>query len=168
MNRRQFNTRLAALGLAPLLPSMASARAAAPLSGAAVAHYPWAVHYARVQGACSPTVLANALRIPPELAGELVMKMQVEGVVSAPGLTGIARAVNPINWRIQTAPTAATSTGRTLNNRLRKFLSNADASNTGEAGTQEPDEPPLTKARKTESARSPTDQPTGSAESPPA
>ena len=126
-------------------------------------HYPWAVRYARVHDACSPDRLSRAFRMAPEIAREVFAKMQAEGVISAPGLSGISRAVDPINWDIQFSPSPAQSARQALNRRLRKMLDDPS-----EAGTQEPDEAPVTEARKTESEPTPEDPPTGSAESPPA
>ncbi|MDQ2090042.1 hypothetical protein [Marimonas arenosa] len=72
MNRRQFNSRFVALGLAPLAPAPVVATATpAPLSGPAARHCPWAVQYARVHEACSPGRLARAFRLAPEVAQEL-------------------------------------------------------------------------------------------------
>ena len=164
MNRRQFNTRLAALGLAPLAPlPTAAPAAAAPLSGTAAMHYNWAARYARVHDACSPERLARAFRLAPETATEIFVKLQADGVITAPGLSGLARAVNPINWDLQFSPSAAQTTRAALSRRLRRVL------DPSETGTPEPDERAASEAAtKTESARSPEAPSTGSAECPPA
>lgn len=164
MNRRQFNIRLSALGTAPLVPlPAAAAPATGTLSGAAAMHYPWAMRYARVHDACSPERLARAFRLAPEVAQEIFIKMQAEGVITVPGLSGLARAADPINWDLQFSSSTAQSTRGALSRRLRKALDHR------EAGTQEPHERPASAAAtETESAHSPEDRPTGSAESPPA
>ncbi|MDU8927374.1 hypothetical protein RXV86_08265 [Alisedimentitalea sp. MJ-SS2] len=159
MNRRQFNTRLTALGLAPLVPSVASSSAVGPLSPAASAQYPWALQYTRVHGSCSPARLAKALKVKPEIAGQLFARLQANGIVSAPGFTGIARTVNPIDWNLQSAASPMQKAGRTLQ-RLHDAFRKTSA--------PEPDEQPLKEARKTESAHSPVAQSTGSAEHRPA
>ena len=170
MNRREFNIRLAALGTAPLAPALSTsaagataASAAAPLSGKALMHYPWAARYARVHDACSPGRLARAFHLAPDTASEIFAKLQADGVISAPGLTGIARATNPINWDLQFSPSPAQTARRALSNRLRKALSERR-----EAGSSEPDEPAVKAATETELSPRPEDPPTGSGECPPA
>jgi len=162
MNRREFNTRLAALGLAPLAPVPVAATAKTALSGKAAMHYPWAVRYARVHDACSPEKLARAFRLPPDAATEIFVKLQSEGVISVPGLSGVARATNPINWDLQFSPSSAQTTRNALSKRLRKALSeNREADHRRPGG-----QPASEAATETESAHSPEDRSSGSAESP--
>jgi hypothetical protein len=157
MNRRDFNIRLAALGATPLAPALPATAATAPatLSGKALMHYPWAARYARVHDACSPDRLARVFRLAPETAGQIFAKLQADGVISAPGLTGIARATNPINLDLQFSPSTAQSTRTALSKRLKKALSEKR-----ETVVSEADEPPVKAATETELSPTPEDPPT--------
>ncbi|UYV36932.1 hypothetical protein N4R57_18460 [Rhodobacteraceae bacterium D3-12] len=146
MNRRDFNIRLMALGATPLAPALPGAAATAPpaaLSGKALMHYPWAARYARVHDACSPERLARAFGISPDIAGELFAKLQFDGVISAPGLTGVARAVNPINWDLQFSPSTAQVSRNAMAKRLRKALTDRRDANPSEPDTPPEDTPAL-------------------------
>ncbi|WP_137701466.1 hypothetical protein [Marimonas lutisalis] len=139
MNRRQFNLGLATLGAVPALPIPPVNAAAAPLSGTAAMHYPWAVRYAKVHGRCTPGALARAFRLSPAVAGELFVKMQADGVIAAPGLSGAAPALNPINWDLQLSSTGQRGAATSLRARLRRALDDT-LDDAGEAGLDEPDE----------------------------
>lgn len=156
MNRRDFNIRLMALGAAPLAPALPGAAATAPpaaLSGKALMHYPWAARYARVHDACSPGRLARAFNLPHDIAGELFAKLQRDGVISAPGLSGVARAVNPIDWDAQFSPSPAQTARTAMAKRLRKALTErreTDAPLPAAETTSAEADPPPTEATETE------------------
>ena len=94
MNRRQFTASLAALFAAPALPALPRAAAAAAPAVPPGA-YAWAQLIARSQNTCSPDMLARLLHLRPEVAQVLFKDMVVDGVLRAPGTTGIARAAQP-------------------------------------------------------------------------
>lgn len=142
MNRRDFTKRLMALAAAPLapaLPAAAATTATGTLSGSALMHYPWAARFARVHDACSPQKLARAFNLSPETAAELFAKLQIDGVISAPGITGIARAVNPIDWDAQFSTSPAQAARSAVTKRLGKALNQPRESSLSEP--DEPDEP---------------------------
>lgn len=85
-------------------------------------HYPWAVRYAQVHSACSPETLAQAFRLSPEVARQIMARMQANGVITAPGLSGLARATAPVNWDLQLGRRAVTSARPGLSQRLRRML----------------------------------------------
>lgn len=99
-------------------------------------HYPWAARFARVHDACSPQKLARAFNLAPETAAELFAKLQIDGVISAPGITGIARAVNPIDWDAQFSTSPAQAARSAVTKRIGKALNQPR-----ETGVSEPDEP---------------------------
>ena len=131
-------------------------------------HYSWAARYAQVHGGCTPERLATAFRIPQPVAAELFGKLQADGILAAPGFSGIARAVNPVNWSDLQFSRPAAPTPGALARRLRRALE--ERGTESETGTPEPDERPdeiATTARETGSEGSPAARSTGSAESPP-
>ena len=95
MNRREFNTSLAAVAAAPFLPlpAAAASRPAALPAGT----YAWAKLIARAQNKCSPAMLARHLRIAPDAAGQVFNELLHDGVLRAPGVTGSAQASQPID-----------------------------------------------------------------------
>ena len=113
MNRRQFTTSLAALGLLPALPIVIPAVAATAPTVPAGA-YAWAHLIARAQTKCSPAMLARQLHLSPEVAAELFRTMVSDGVLKAPGIAGVAHATKPMN---------ATGIDRSLVQRVRASLS---------------------------------------------
>lgn len=91
MNRRDFAKSLAALGLAPALPtiSVAATPAYTPYM------YGLGAHLARAKGRCSPDMLMQKLRLTPQAARAMQAQLIRSGVISAPVATGIASAVQP-------------------------------------------------------------------------
>jgi len=119
MNRRQFTASLAALFAAPALPLAARVPAAATPAVPAGA-YAWAQLIARSQNKCSPDMLAKLLHLKPEVAKVLFKDMVVDGVLRAPGTSGIAKAVQPF----ETTGLESTATGR-LKTRAKDALEKA-------------------------------------------
>jgi len=96
MNRREFSTSLAALGVLPALPvATPVAAATAPIVPAGT--YAWAHLIARAQSKCSAEFLARHLRLSPDVAAELFRTMIADGVLKAPGVAGVAQAAKPLN-----------------------------------------------------------------------
>lgn len=117
MNRRQFNFGLVTLATSPALPALpaaatASATAAAPFDIAAM-YYPWAVRYARVHGQASPAVLERALQVAPDIARTLCSRLQTRGIVAAPGVGGISKALDPVGFDLQYAGRSAAQQAQT-------------------------------------------------------
>ncbi len=102
MNRREFNTSLAAVAAAPFLPlpGAAASRSAVVPAGT----YAWAQLIVRAQNKCSPAMLAQHLRIAPDTAHHLFNDLLRDGVLRAPGATGIAKAALPIDATGNAAP----------------------------------------------------------------
>lgn len=96
MNRREFTASLAALATAPLIPIPALAATSTPAVVPA-GTYAWAQIIARAQNICSPELLARQLHLTPDVAQVLFNDMLRDGVLRAPGITGIARAAKPID-----------------------------------------------------------------------
>ncbi|MGJ8616996.1 MAG: hypothetical protein ACSHWS_09145 [Sulfitobacter sp.] len=96
MNRREFNTSLAALGALPTLPVVAPVAATtAPVVPAGI--YAWARLIARAQNECSAEFLARHLRLSPDVAAEVFRTMIADGILKTPGATSIVQVAKPID-----------------------------------------------------------------------
>lgn len=115
MNRREFTASLAALVAAPALPLPAATRAAAPALPPAT--YLWADLIARSRGSVDAGFLARRLGLTSDMAHSVMDQLITDGVLKTPGLTGLAKASNPI--RFDARPT--TKMARSLESAKRKF-----------------------------------------------
>ena len=97
MNRREFNTSLAALAATPALPFGVTAATASQSAAVPAGTYAWAELIARAQTRCSPAMLARQLHLSQDVAQQLFNEMLRDGVLRAPGAAGIAEAAKPIN-----------------------------------------------------------------------
>ena len=96
MNRRQFTASLAALAATPALP-LAARMPAAAAPAIPPGAYAWAELIAKAQNKCSPDMLAKILHLKPEVAKVLFKDMVVDGVLQAPGTSGIAKPAKPFD-----------------------------------------------------------------------
>ena len=94
MDRRTFNTTLIGSAVAAALPIPVAAKAASAAKTGPL--YAWAVAIARAQNRASPAMLAQQLKISQVAASELYASMLANGVIRAPLLGGMARAVQPL------------------------------------------------------------------------
>lgn len=96
MNRRDFAKSLAALGLAPALPSLPAAAAPAPAAAAFTPYmYGLGAHLARSTGGCSAAILARKLSLAPAAAQAMQAQLLRQGIVTAPNAAGLAIASEP-------------------------------------------------------------------------
>ena len=109
MNRRDFTASLAALAATPAIPFAHAIPAAAATPAVPAGAYAWAQLIARAQDKCSPAMLARHLNLSADVAMTLFNDMLRDGVLRAPGITGVARA---------TAPISTSGTQTTLGNRI--------------------------------------------------
>lgn len=115
MNRRQFNASLAALAGAasqPFMTARTAMAARAALPAVPPTTYAWAHLIVRAQNNASPAMLARHLNLDKAVADQLFGQLIQDGVLRAPGVAGVARAVAPLD------PTGGSSTGSTLRKRL--------------------------------------------------
>lgn len=164
MNRRQFNLSLLGAASAPLLPVLpalpakaAATALASPLDPAKM-YTPWAVRYARVHGACSAQKLASAFQITPDVAQALMARLQVNGIIAAPGVGGLAKALDPISFDLQyvgrsaaaqatsQAPTQTTAQPKAQNPRLAPDTDEQPTEGITEKITEKPAEIPTEEA----------------------
>lgn len=108
MNRRQFTASLAALGLVPAMPSIATpALGSAAPKAAAAKLVPWAKMLARTHDKCSLPMLQRHLKIDAGLAEQVRHVLLEERIITAPGVNGISRATDPIRIENMFRPPAA-------------------------------------------------------------
>lgn len=97
MNRREFNTSMAAFATAPLVPVGAPISiVGAPAAALAPSLYAWAELIARAQNHCSPVTLARHLKLDDPAATQLFEKLIAEGVLHNSSALGMAQAARPI------------------------------------------------------------------------
>ena len=105
MDRRDFGKSVAAALAAAAMPASALAlgkAGAAATAGAATPPnlYTWAQMIARVQGRCSPDMLAQALHINEGHARSLVGLLTRNGVVGPVNALGISTAMDPLGPKL--------------------------------------------------------------------
>lgn len=100
MNRREFTASFAALVASPAVPlTTASAAPVAATTSTSMA-YMFADLIARSRGSVDAGFLARRLKLTPDSANQVMADLAANKVIGAPGLGGVAQAVNPL--KIQT------------------------------------------------------------------
>lgn len=93
MNRRQFNTTALSSAALATLPVPAISAQTAATRGPLLA---WASAIARAQNRASPALLAQQLKVAPEIAQGLYASLLKVGVIRAPVAGALAQAAKPI------------------------------------------------------------------------
>ena len=133
MNRRDFNTSLAALLAAPAIPLPAATAASAAVPAAAPHTYLFADFIARARGRVDAGFLARQLGLSNSAARDLVQELVANNVISSPALSGVARAVNPLKYdMVGTSQTQGLA--QQVRDRLKETLTSKDP-DTGRADT---------------------------------
>ena len=126
MNRRDFTKSLAAIGLAPALPTLPAAAA-----GAAPAYTPYmyglGAHMARTLGHSSPAMLMAKLHLSPVAAQAMQAQLTRAGIVGAAGASGLAGAARPYMATGPSATSALADTARKITRKLAEDVLNSDA-----------------------------------------
>lgn len=110
-------------------------------------HTPWAVRYARVHGTCSADRLASAFNIAPDIAQTLMGRLHTNGIVGAPGMGGLAKALDPISFDLQFSGRVAASQAQAAVNGTAK-LPDMDLDNMSQKSTDVSNEAEFEPAQK--------------------
>ena len=125
MNRREFTASLAALVTSPTLPLPVAPAAAAPVAATNSMAYMFADLIARSRGSVDAGFLARRLQLPTDAASQIMGDLAANGVVRAPGLGGVARAVSPFEFQLP-LQSPKTDMADTMRDALDKLIDEPD------------------------------------------